>query len=123
MDYETIDGSQQSLPEEAIKELKSMSKWMTFTGVLIIIFTILGILGNLSNYSNSGNGAFLLSILLNIVSVYLGFMILKKSNLFSEYADNHQEEKLAEGLRINRMYWMLSTIMMIISFLISFTNR
>ncbi len=123
MDLETIDESQQTLPEEAIKEIKTMSKWMTFTGVLIIIFTILGILGNLSNYSSSGSGIFLFSILLNIVSVYLGFMILKKSNLFSAYADNHQEEKLAEGLRVNRMYWMLSTIMMIISFLISFTNR
>jgi hypothetical protein len=123
MDYETIDESHQSLPEEAIKEIKAMGKWMTFTGVLIIIFTILGILGNLSNFSNTGSGIFLISILLNVVSVYLGFMILKKANLFSEYADNHREEKLAEGLRINKMYWMLSTIMLIISFLISFTNK
>jgi len=123
MDFETIDESQQTLPAEAIKEIKLMSKWMTFTGVILIIFAILSVLGNLGNYSNTGQPIFLFSILLNGLSIYLGFMVIKKSGHFSAYADTHEDAKLAEALKLNRIFWMISTIMLIVSFLISMANR
>lgn len=123
MDSETLDESQNSLPEEAIREIKTMCKWMTFTAVLLIIIAILGILGNLGNYSSSGNAMFLFSILMNGVSIYLGFMILKKSGFFSAFADSHSDENLVAALNANRIYWMLSTLILIFSILLTLINR
>jgi hypothetical protein len=123
MDLETIDDSQQTLPGEAIKEIKLMCKWMTFTGVILIIFVILSVLGNLGNYANTGEPVFLFSIFLNGLSLYLGFMVLKTSNHFDSYAENHDDAMLAQALKLNKLYWTISTLMLIVSFIISFASR
>lgn len=123
MDSEILDDSQSSLPEEAIKEIKSMCKWMSFTAVLLIIFAIFSVLGNLSNFSSTGNLIFLFSILMNGVSIYFGFMVLRKSGFFSEFADNHEDEKLVAALNLNRIYWMASTLILIFSILFTLINR
>lgn len=123
MDYETLDDSNNSLPVEAIKEIKIMCKWMTFTAVLLIIISILGILGNLGSFSSTGNATFLFSIFMNGVSIYLYFMILKKSGFFSAFADSQDEVNLIAALHTNRIYWMISTLIMIFSILLTLINR
>jgi hypothetical protein len=123
MDYETLDDSNNSLPVEAIKEIKKMGTWMTFTGVMTIIFVILGLLGNLGSLTRTGQPIFIVSILLNALSLYLGFLMIKKSGLFTAYADTHDENKLVEALKANKTYWMFSTVLIIASFIISFLNQ
>lgn len=123
MDYETLGDSQNTFPAEAIKEIKTMCKWMTFTAVLLIIISILGILGNLGNFSSTGNAMFLFSIFMNGVSIYLYFMILKKSGFFNAFAESHDEVNLIAALNTNKIYWMVSTLIMIFSFLLTLINR
>lgn len=123
MDSEILDDSQNSLPEEAKKEIKSMCKWMSFTAVMLIIFAIFSVLGNLSNFSSTGNLVFLFSILMNGVSIYFGFMVLRKSGFFNEFSDNNDDEKLVAALNLNRIYWMASTLILIFSILFTLINR
>ncbi len=65
----------------------------------------------------------IVSLLMNVVSLYLGFMLIKKSGLFTAYADGHDETKLAEALKVNKTYWMISTLLIIASILISIIFR
>lgn len=123
MEFETIDDSNNSLPPEAIVEIKKMGKWMTFSGVMSIIFVILGMLGNLGTLTQGGQPSVIVSLLMNVVSLYLGFMLIKKSGLFTAYADGHDETKLAEALKVNKTYWMISTLLIIASILISIIFR
>lgn len=123
MDDEKLDAPQNTFPYEVVKEIKTMSKWMTFTAVLLIVISILGILGNLGSFSSTGNETFLFSILMNGVSIFLYFMILKKSGFFNAFAESHDEVNLIAALNTNRIYWMLSTLITIFSILLTLINR
>lgn len=123
MEFETIDDSQNSLPPEAVIEIKKMGSWMTFAGVMTIIFVILGMLGNLNTLTETGQLTVVISLVMNVASLYLGFMVIKKSGLFSAYADTHDEAKLVEALKVNKTYWMISTLLLIASILISIIFR
>lgn len=123
MELETIDDSENNLPVEVVAEIKGMTKWMNFTAVLLIILNILAVLGNLSSMAKGVNGQIIISLLSSGIGIYLSFMVIKSSGLFNSFADNHKEEDLIESLKLTKMYWMVSTIMMIVSIIFSLTGN
>lgn len=120
MDYETLDDSEQSIPAQAIVEIKGMCGWMTFVGVISIIGSILSILSLLGSLNQAGSG---LSILSNGFTLYLGFLLVSKASSFKAFAEMKDEEVLKKALKLNQRYWMLSMISIIISVLITITTK
>jgi accessory gene regulator protein AgrB len=122
MEFETIDDSQNTLPPEVAVEIKGMTKWMSFTSVLLIIFGILSILGNLNTLAQQGSPSIILGIITNGISIYLSFMVIKSSSLFNSFADSHNEDSLIEALKITKMYWMVSVLIIVVSIVLSFAT-
>lgn len=120
MDYETLDDSEQSIPAAGIVEIKGMCGWMTFVGVMSIIGSIISILSLLGSLNQGGSG---FSILSNCFTLYLGFLLVSKASSFRAFSEMKDEEVLKKALKLNQRYWMLSTISIIISVLITLGTR
>lgn len=118
---ETLDEQSNRIPNEAIVEMKSMCKWMTFTGVMGIIIGILFLLSLLSNTSTVPNVG--LTIVMQLLSLVLAFLLVTKSASFNKYAAMRNEIDLIKALKSTQIYWMATTILMVINILISLTLR
>jgi hypothetical protein len=117
MDYETLDETEQVFPEEAVVEISSASRWMMFTGIFIIIFSVIIMMVVMK----TPNEASILSFLGNCFSLYIGFLLIGKAVTFKSFSLSRDTEVLKKALGMNKKYWMLSTISIIVNVVISLT--
>lgn len=118
---ETIDDNEDVFPQETFIEVQSMSGWMTFTGVITILVAIFAILGAWGSVKGAGFAS--VSFLSGCFTLYVGYLLFSKASAFRLFAQTKSEEDLKKALRLNKTYFMLSAISLIISILISISNK
>lgn len=116
---ETLDEQNSKIPNDAIVEMVAMTKWMTFSGVMMIIISVLFILGFLNNPAPQGK----ILMIFCLISVGMSFFLISKSSAFRRYSYTRSEADLVKALKSTQLYWMMSTILMILMIITTFSMQ
>jgi len=106
-----------SFPEEAVKEIRSMYGWMMFIAIMGIIgggFGLLGAFGTLIQQPLQG----VINLVTNGIALYAAIMLLQSASSFNKFAASRDSESLTTAMNKSYLYFMITCIMIFVSIIL-----
>lgn len=114
---ETLDEQNSKIPNDAIVAMVGMTKWMTFSGIMLIIVNVLFLLMLINNPAPQSK----VFMIFSLISVGMAFFLISKSSAFRTYSYTRNEGDLIKALKSTQLYFMMSTIFLILSIITTFS--
>ncbi|MFZ5554527.1 MAG: hypothetical protein ACOZCO_15515 [Bacteroidota bacterium] len=114
---ETVDQSNNSFPEEAVKEIRSMYGWMLFVAIMGIIgggFGVLGAFGTLAQQPLQG----LINLITNGVGLYAAIMLMQSASAFNKFVAARDAQSLTTAMSKVQLYFLITCIMIFVSIIL-----